>query len=75
VRSFEAASAVARNWWTWLIRGVVAILFGVLAFRWPGDTLVVIIGLLFGAYALVDGVIAILATVRAAETHRAGGHS
>jgi uncharacterized membrane protein HdeD (DUF308 family) len=69
VHSFEASGAVARNWWMWLIRGVVAILFGVLAFRWPGDTLVVI-GLLFGAYALVDGVFAILATIRAAETHQ-----
>ncbi|MGC9990952.1 MAG: DUF308 domain-containing protein [Candidatus Cybelea sp.] len=53
----------------WLIRGIVAILFGLLTFRWPGDALVVI-GLLFGAYALVDGVLAILATIRAVETHQ-----
>jgi len=63
------AGGIARNWWLWLIRGIVAILFGVLALRWPGDTLIVI-GLLFGAYALVDGILAILATIRAAETHR-----
>jgi uncharacterized membrane protein HdeD (DUF308 family) len=60
---------IARNWWLWLIRGIVAILFGVLALRWPGNTLVVI-GLLFGAYALVDGILAILATIRAVETHQ-----
>jgi uncharacterized membrane protein HdeD (DUF308 family) len=69
MHSLEASGAVARNWWMWLIRGVVVILFGVLAFRWPGDTLVVI-GLLFGAYALVDGIFAILGTIRAAETHQ-----
>ncbi|HLY03469.1 MAG TPA: HdeD family acid-resistance protein [Candidatus Cybelea sp.] len=69
MHSLEMTGAVARNWWMWLIRGVVAILFGVLAFRWPGNTLVVI-GLLFGAYALVDGVVAILATMHAAETHQ-----
>lgn len=66
--SVETVGVVARNWWTWLVRGIVAILFGVLAFRWPGDALVVV-GILFGAYALVDGVFAILATIRAVETH------
>jgi uncharacterized membrane protein HdeD (DUF308 family) len=69
LRSIEMVGGIARNWWLWLIRGIAAILFGVLALRWPGDTLVVI-GLLFGAYALVDGILAILATVRAAQTHR-----
>jgi uncharacterized membrane protein HdeD (DUF308 family) len=58
---------VTRNWWAWLIRGIVAIVFGVLAFMWPGATIVAI-GILFGAYALVDGVFAIVATIRAAET-------
>jgi uncharacterized membrane protein HdeD (DUF308 family) len=69
VHSIKLVDGVARNWWLWLIRGIVAILFGVLALRWPGDTLVVI-GILFGAYALVDGILAILATIRAVETHQ-----
>jgi uncharacterized membrane protein HdeD (DUF308 family) len=60
---------VTRNWWAWLIRGIVAIVFGVLAFTWPGATIVAI-GILFGAYALVDGVFAIIATIRAAEAHQ-----
>lgn len=60
---------LARNWWTWLIRGIAAVIFGILAFWWPGPTLIAI-GILFGAYALVDGVFAIVATVRAAETHQ-----
>jgi uncharacterized membrane protein HdeD (DUF308 family) len=60
---------LTRNWWMWLIRGIAAIIFGILAFRWPGATIVVI-GVLFGAYALVDGIFAIVATVRAAQTQQ-----
>ena len=60
---------LTRNWWTWLIRGIAAVIFGVLAFLWPGVTWVAI-GILFGAYAFVDGVFAIVATVRAAETRQ-----
>ncbi|HEY1653819.1 MAG TPA: HdeD family acid-resistance protein [Candidatus Tumulicola sp.] len=59
---------LARNWWALLIRGIAAIIFGILAFAWPGATWVVI-GILFGAYAFVDGVFAIVATVRAAQSH------
>ncbi len=59
---------LARNWWALLIRGIAAVIFGILAFLWPGITLVVI-GVLFGAYAFVDGVFAIVAAVRAAQSH------
>jgi uncharacterized membrane protein HdeD (DUF308 family) len=50
---------LARNWWALILRGVMAILFGVLAFIWPGITLGALV-LLFGAYALVDGIFAIV---------------
>lgn len=60
---------LTRNWWMWLIRGIAAVIFGILAFIWPGATIIVL-GILFGAYALVDGIFAIVATVRAAETHQ-----
>jgi uncharacterized membrane protein HdeD (DUF308 family) len=58
--------ALARNWWALLIRGIAAVVFGVLAFLWPGATIVAI-GILFGAYAFVDGIFAIVSAVRAAE--------
>ena len=59
---------LARNWWALLIRGIAAVIFGILAFAWPGATLFVIC-ILFGAYAFVDGVFAIVAAVRAAQAH------
>lgn len=50
---------LARNWWAVVLRGVCAILFGLAAFVWPGITLAVLI-LLYGAYALADGVLAVI---------------
>ena len=58
------ATILAHNWWTLLLRGIFAVLFGVLAFIWPGLTLTAL-ALLFGAYALVDGLVAVLAASKA----------
>jgi uncharacterized membrane protein HdeD (DUF308 family) len=54
--------ALAKNWWLILLRGVCAILFGVLTFVWPGVTLVSLV-LLFGAFAFADGVFALGAAI------------
>jgi uncharacterized membrane protein HdeD (DUF308 family) len=54
--------ALARNWWMLLVRGIAAIVFGVLAFAWPGLTLLTLI-LLYGAYMFVDGIFAIAGAV------------
>jgi uncharacterized membrane protein HdeD (DUF308 family) len=54
---------VTRDWWVFAIRGIAAILFGVLAFIWPETTLTVLV-LLFGAYVLVDGASLLIALAR-----------
>ena len=53
-------STLAENWWLLLLRGLAAIAFGLIAFFWPGVTLVALT-YLWGVYAVVDGVIAIWA--------------
>ena len=59
---------LVRNWWALALRGVAAVLFGLIAFLMPGVTLAALV-LLFGAYSLVDGVFSIIAGIRAAERH------
>jgi uncharacterized membrane protein HdeD (DUF308 family) len=53
---------LARHWWMFVLRGVAAILFGVAAFIWPGLTIATLI-ILFGAYALVDGIFLTIAAI------------
>jgi uncharacterized membrane protein HdeD (DUF308 family) len=57
---------LSRNWWAVAIRGALAILFGIIAFAVPGATMLSLV-LLFAAYMLVDGVMAIISAVRAAR--------
>ena len=51
------------SWWALVLRGIAAVLFGVLAFMWPGITLTALV-FLFGAYALVDGAFSIVAGIK-----------
>ena len=53
---------LADRWWTFVVRGIAAILFGLLNVLWPGITLTALV-LLFGVYALIDGVLSIVAAV------------
>ena len=62
------SATLARNWWAMALRGVFAILFGLLTLLLPAVTLNTLV-LLFAAYMLVDGVFAIVAGVRAAAHH------
>lgn len=63
---------LAQNWWAVALRGAIAILFGVLAIALPGVTLAALI-LLWGIYAVADGVFAIISGVRAARRHERWG--
>jgi len=54
---------LARNWWMILLRGVAGMLFGFIAFVRPGISLAALV-LVFGAYVLVDGVLAIVSAIR-----------
>jgi uncharacterized membrane protein HdeD (DUF308 family) len=60
---------LSRNWWAFALQGVVAIIWGILAILWPGLTLRVLVTL-FGAYALVDGVISVIAGIAAHDRNR-----
>ena len=53
---------LAKNWWALLLRGIASIVFGVLAFAWPGITIVSLV-ILYGAYALVDGLFSLYAAI------------
>lgn len=55
--------ALGPQWWLVLLRGICAILFGILAFVWPGVTLITLV-LLYGVFALVDGVLALIAAIK-----------
>ena len=61
---------LSRHWWAVALRGVAAILFGVLALVWPGITVFALV-IVFGAYALVDGAF----TLVAAFGNRDGGRT
>jgi uncharacterized membrane protein HdeD (DUF308 family) len=54
---------ILTRWWIPAARGVVAILFGIGAWLWPGLTLGILVTL-FGAFALVDGLLAAINGVR-----------
>jgi uncharacterized membrane protein HdeD (DUF308 family) len=64
---------VLRNyWWAIVLRGVMAILFALIAFAVPGITIAVLVTI-FGFYALFDGIFAIVSTIKAAQGHRRWG--
>ena len=65
-------AVLIQNWWAIAIRGVLGILFGLVALFLPGATMLSLV-LLFAAYVFVDGVFAIIAAVRAARQHERFG--
>src|SRR5262245_52572788 len=57
---------VSDHWWVILLRGIAAVIFGVLAFIWPSTALLALV-FVWGAYAIVDGAFALYMTYLAAR--------
>lgn len=55
---------LAKNWWAFLLRGILALIFGVVALLYPGSAFVSLV-LIFGAFAFVNGLFAIIAAFTA----------
>lgn len=66
------ATILIGNWWALALRGVAAIVFAIIAFFWPGITATALI-YVFGVYAFVDGIFALVAGLRAARYHGRSG--
>ena len=54
--------ALSRYWWAFVVRGIFAFLFGILAYAWPGITLATLV-IFFGAYILIDGILLIIKAI------------
>jgi len=59
---------LASRWWALALRGVIAVLFGLLTFFIPGITLISLV-LLFGFYAILDGIFDIVSAMKAPGHH------
>ena len=63
------ADLLNQSRWALIVRGLIAVLFGVVAFAWPSITLMTLV-LLFGAYALVDGIASIIGALKNRAAYR-----
>jgi uncharacterized membrane protein HdeD (DUF308 family) len=72
VDSDSASGTLVRNWWLFTLRGVVGIIFGLIALIFPGATMLSLV-IVFSAYMLVDGVVGIISAVRAARQRNRWG--
>lgn len=61
-------SELASNWWALALRGAVSILLGLVAFTMPGLTIAALVTI-FGVYAVIQGVLAIMAAIRGIKEH------
>jgi uncharacterized membrane protein HdeD (DUF308 family) len=63
------ANVLSRHWWVLLLRGLVAIVFGIMTWTQPGISLAALI-LLFGVYTLADGVLGVWTGITGRGQHR-----
>ena len=54
--------ALKRHWWVPVIRGIAAIVFGIIAFMYPGITVATLV-LFFGAWVLIDGIFRVVGAI------------
>ena len=66
VIGFGLGPILVRNWWVVLLRGVLGLIIGFIAFFFPGPTLLSLVTL-FALYLIIDGIFAIVSAVRAAR--------
>lgn len=61
---------LAKYWWLMVLRGVLAIIFAIMAFAWPGITLSFLVVFL-GVYFLIDGIFSLIHgfRIRKTDTH------
>src|SRR5258706_14074738 len=63
---------LAVNWWALVVRGVAAVIFGLVALIFPPSAIAALV-ILFGAWALADGIFNVIAAVRERRTGRRWG--
>jgi uncharacterized membrane protein HdeD (DUF308 family) len=63
---------LAESWWSLVLRGLLAVLLGIVAFTMPGITIGALV-ILFAVYALTDGIVAMVGAYRASRTHERWG--
>ena len=69
---FSLSSTLKRNWTVVVARGVFGLIIGLIAFLFPGPTLLSLVGL-FAVFLIIDGILATVAAVRAASKNERWG--
>lgn len=64
--------ALLTNWWSMVVRGLIGVALGILTFLWPAITLSALV-LLFGTYAILDGIVAFAGATQARRAREQSG--
>lgn len=70
---FSLSSTLKHNWKVVAARGVFGLIIGLIALLFPGPTLLSLVTL-FALYLIIDGILAIVAAVRAANESKRWGY-
>lgn len=53
---------ITRSWWSYLVKGVLSIILGILLLCWPGATVKVFI-IIIGIFALIEGLVDLILAI------------